>query len=73
MWPDLVPNPGPLALPPDELPTAPRGPASSQVRREIRKLTLTKLLPLNVFPFPLNLNKYMFVYLHGVDSCRDWL
>ena len=34
MWPDLVLNPGPLALESDALPTAPRGPAKEESKNE---------------------------------------
>ena len=39
MWPELVSNPGPLALESDALPTTPRGPASF-IRSSIHRVHL---------------------------------
>ena len=43
MWPDRISNPGPLALEPDALPTALRGPAHKQCTLHFFTLRLNDL------------------------------
>ena len=50
MWPDLVLNPGPLALESDALPTAPRGPAKEGSKNEYDMHVVASLESVNHTP-----------------------